>query len=537
MLPFDLPCSILLRTNKKRRGSMVTPVEMLATPVKRNSIALFDSVEASPSTPISRSTDHEASPADRQEIPFPASPVTPATPLRRQPVLLGATSPDFFLAKVSSWQRAVIDDNLIFSEEISLARMSSDQSKTMPSPSASSGPMRNRLSMRGASVLKRRRSYVDVKGIGHARTVSTSSQKEDNRISSYATVSGKRSSLAGSIKRGLSLSSHDGQQDPWASTPMLISGTSLSSPVVSTAPMTVPSSPVITTASAMPNNRELSRIYSSREDAGTQRHVRSQSQGLPTQVAFVPSQTNRQVLPRKQSLTRLSSLFGRPKPSERAHSLPSSPSVPRLPDHSLHDDTTPNDHERPVEGYFESTHHYHGVYASGAGFSNIRPSNPPQQPSLMKRSMSFVKLASKGKGTSSNPNSEYGGYDSRRNSVETDPLTSSVYSTPSAEPRGLESVPGSPSGVVPGLPIDEEVVNDSGAPIGQTSDARRSRSNISSDYGTDTSSVPKPDTPAPRPEPSRDAGAAKPNPPKRRRSVRFFSIKGLTSITGNNGQS
>jgi hypothetical protein len=533
VLPFDLPCSVLLRTDKSRRESVLNPVEMIATPVKRNSLASYESVGASPSTPLERSASREESSEHYNEIPFPASPVTPATPLRRQTALPGGTPQSILLRRASPWHRVVIDDYLIFSEEISMARMSSEQLKTLPSPSTGSGPIRNRLSMRDSSVLKRRRSYVDVNGFGHARTASASSHKEENRVS-YATVSSKRSSLAGSIKRGLSLSSQDGQQDPWASTPMLISGTTLSSPVVSTTVMAAPSSPTDMTASVLPYNTtsggEQPRSSPPREDAAARRHVRSRSQGVPNQTTFLSAQTERQTVPRKQSLTRLSSLFGRPK-AERAYSLPSSPSVPKLPGLGADNDTTSNDREAPVEGYFESPHHN----ASGAGFSSVRPVIPPQTPSFMTRSLSFVKLASKGKGTSSNPNSEYGGYDSRRNSIETDPLASSAYSTPSADPRGLESVPGSPSGE-PGLPLDEMLVNDSGAATGQKSDTRGPRSSASSEYGTDSSSVPKTEASNRRPDQGRDVNGSKPNPPKRRRSVRYF-IKGLTSITGNSGQS
>ena len=349
---------------------------------------------------------------------------------------------------------------------------------------------------------------------------------------SYATVSSKRSSLAGSIKRGLSLSSHDGQ-DPWASTPMLISGTTLSSPVVFHTPLAVPTSPVNMTASALPHtlttSTEKPRAAASRDDISGHRHVRSRSQGLPSQLTSVPAPVDRQSLPRKQSLTRLSSLFGRPK-TERAYSLPSSPSVPRLPDVGVDDDATPNDREIATGGYFDATHH-NGIYASGAGFSNVRPGQPTQSTSFMTRSMSFVKLASKGKGINSNPNSECGGYDSRRNSVDTDPLASSVYSTPSGDLRGLESVPGSPS-ELPALPI----VDDFGVPAGQAVTHHGRRSIASSEYGTDTSSTSKAEAADRRPDQGRDIDGTKPNQPKRRRSVRFFSsIKGLTSITGNPG--
>lgn len=513
---------MLLRSDKSRRGSVLNPAELVATPLKRNSLALYEPVDASPSTPLGRSGAREETPHHQNEIPFPASPVTPATPLRREVALPGGTPQSILLRRASPWHRAVIDDYLIFSEEISLVRLNSEQAKTMPSPSVGSGPIRNRLSMRDASVLKRRRSYVDVNGLGHSRAVSTSSQKEENRMS-FATVSSKRSSLAGSIKRGLSLSSHDGQQDPWgASSSMLMSGSTLSSPVKSYTPLAVPNSPVDTTASSWPLNsaKTLDAVPPGprRDGAQTQRHARSQSQGVSSQVVTSPE---RQSLPRKQSLTRLSSLFGRPK-AERAYSLPSSPSVSNLPDA---DQELPDQGQSTARGYFEDTHHHqNGVYASGAGLSNVRPTTPTQQPSFLTRSMSFVKLASKGKETRSNPSSDYGGYDSRRGSVDTEPLASSVYSTPSGDHRGLESVPGSPSGL-PGLPLNEVVANEFGATARPVA-----ASNASSGHSTDTSTASKADH---RPESGENS---RPNQPKRRRSVRFLSsIKGFTSITGNPG--
>jgi hypothetical protein len=477
-----------------------------------------------PMTPISRSSLNGGSTENQDDVQLSGSPPTPVTPMRRQTALPAGTSQTVLLRRASPWHRAVIDDYLIFSEEIGLARMSNDSRSTAPSsPKPISSTVRNRLSIRDASVLKRRRSYVELQNFGgHSRTESTS--KKDDHRASHTPTSSKRASFAGSIKRGLSLSLNDGPNDPWGSYP--VSTTSLLvSPQISAIPISIPHSPVRLLEPALANETEDERhSVGSQGDMLTQRHIRSRSQGLPSQRAGATAQLPITTLPRKQSLTRLGSLFGRSK-ADGSHSLPSSPSGNSFPRATRPGtgQNTPLEQDPTGSGYFGDQHHPN-VFPFGAGITNIRPDNP-SRPSFLSRSMSFAK--SKGKPPSSQYNtSESGGLDSRRCSMDVDALFSSVNTTPSEPARGLESVPGSPTKVPE--PLIDSVTTETSS---STRESRGQRSRTPSETGTDASGLSASDRINRRPPITED------NQPKRRRSVRFFSsIKGLTSITGNTSQ-
>jgi len=543
VLPFDLPCSIFTRPVKSRRDSAVLLSDHAATPVvKRNSLMSFDPVASSPITPLTRTPAqgiHTELPGD---ISIPASPttpmtpMTPMTPLRRQTALPSGTPQTILLRRASPWHRTVIDEHLVFSEEISLARMSSDsRSMVPPSPKPASGGsiVRNRMSMRDSSVLKRRRSYIELQGFGgHARTDSTASSSMKDDYRSFRTpTSTKRASLAGSIKRGLSMSLHDDHVETWH-TPAMAANSLMSSPEISAAPIAVPLSPQRLTGGKLheePQQDITEPVVAS--DRQAQRHVRSQSQGIPVRNPLeTPQRTATGSLPRKPSLTRLGSFFGKAK-TDGSHSLPSSPSVNVIPRES-----TRTGHNTPLDsldpngsGYFQSRHQTDSpIYTSGAGFTNIRP-EMPSQPSFLTRSMSFAKLKGKTGPTSGGTSESTGGWDSRRSSVDADGLlSSSVYSTPSEPPHGLQSVPGSPSESA-GRSLDEAV--GSSAPL--DAQAGQPRSRAPSDAGTEGSGRSTSDSNDRRPGFTEDKG------PKRRRSVRFLNsikIKGLTAITGNTSQ-
>ena len=543
VLPFDLPCSIFTRPARSRRDSVVLLSDHAATPVvKRNSLMSFDPVASSPMTPLTRTPaqgTHADLPGDAS-IPAspttPMTPMTPMTPLRRQSALSSGTPQTILLRRASPWHRTVIDEHLVFSEEISLARMCAEsRSVVPPSPKPASGGslVRSRMSIRDSSVLKRRRSYIELQGFGgHARTDSTASpsMKDDYR-SLRTPTSTKRASLAGSIKRGLSMSLHDDHAQTWH-TPAMATTSLLSSPEISAAPITVPLSPQCLTDGKLheePQHENTASLAPSERQA--QRHARSQSQGIPYKNPLeTPQRTVTGSLPRKQSLTRLGSFFGKVK-TDGSHSLPSSPSVNVIPrDSTRTGQNTPLDPLDPnASGYFQSRHQTDPpIYSSGAGLTNIRP-EMPSQPSFLTRSMSFAKLKGKTGPTTGGTSESTGGWDSRRSSVDADGLlSSSVYSTPSEPPHGLQSVPGSPSEPA-GRSLDEAV----GTTTSLDTQAGLPRSRAPSDAGTEGSGRSTSDSYDRRP------GFAEDKLPKRRRSVRFLSsikIKGLTSITGHTSQ-
>jgi hypothetical protein len=468
----DLPCSVILGTARARRGSTMS-IDKLVSPSKRNSLVMVESGEKSPEvlqTPL-----HESIRPDMDDIPEPQ---TPSTPMR-QAALPTSSSMSLLLRRASPIHRMTIDGYLVYSEEISLARMLGEQRSGMVPATHTTPNLRNRLSLRDSGVLKRRRSYIDVRDEGHQRTISMPNSKEAAG-SPVATV--KRNSIAGSIKRGLSLSMYDSSPSSWNAT----SGSYTASTEVTRASNLPPAGGFAKLNDEPQPHRPVNMEHGSRP------HVRSLSTGLDGALPIVK---------RKQSLTNIGSLFGRPK-EDRSYSLPPSPSAHKA---SFADTRKPS--QSPglgyeTDGYF-AVSNAHSVYTSGAGYTNVPPALSPSSSGLL--SMGFNRPA-----RSKAPSvvtSEFGVVDSRRNSLDTETLMSSVYSTPSDIPVALQSVPGSPA---------------------NSEERHQALPSILAESPTITSNLvlasQETATPGARPN----------NTPKRRRSARLFStLKGFTSITGN----
>lgn len=172
--PFDLPISVPLANVRPRRDSLVM-APSYATP-KRHSLGFTPNDE-----PVG-SPSAASSPTLRSTRQLPLVPSQPLTVLLR---------------RASSTYQAAIDSFLadITSDQISIARkaIQLDFGSTPPPT------LRTRLSMRDSTMLRRRRSWL-------------SNSNPVDRNSYASTVSdvsiNKRHSIASSLKRGMSLASH-----------------------------------------------------------------------------------------------------------------------------------------------------------------------------------------------------------------------------------------------------------------------------------------------------------------------------------------
>lgn len=190
--PFDLPMSVPLAQARPRRESLVQPPHV--TP-KRFSLG---------TSALAADPDSEAG---YTATVTSASPSIPSSPVMRSMPALPAAQPHpqpmtVLLRRASMAYKATIDGFVadITTDQISIARKSIVH---LPRPSGlgldNSPPptLRSRLSMRDSAVLRRRRSWL------------TNSTVDRNSFASTASDMGSsRRSIASSLKRGMSLTSH-----------------------------------------------------------------------------------------------------------------------------------------------------------------------------------------------------------------------------------------------------------------------------------------------------------------------------------------
>lgn len=504
--PFDLPCSVPLGTSKSRRDSSLAAVDRTITPSKRHSMTLFDAVDRNSSAHIHVQRTEDTDPIDEDE---PRSPVVPASPMRKASLTTGTRS-SILLRRASPIYRMAIDAQLVISEEIGLARKLADQHSGMHSPmTPTSASFRDRLSIRDSAVLKRRRSYVDVQSVKSHRSDSTASGVDYRAHREVGTgTASKRSSIAGSIKRGLS----------FGSTSDLLS---LASPLMSTSdrPFAKPLTPAEEVSSDLTDDAvqkgHRNRLHRAEDTSAGEDDIDNKARAAHVPVAVAPprQEPNSLVMRsmnRKSSLTNMTSLFMRPK-AERTQSLPPTPSeVPARPNPATEASSTEGGSGNGGDSGFTTPSQCSdegpsvSSFAFGNGYTNVQPASRPTLST--KKSMTFGRFRSM---ASSYGSSDFdAGAGSRRGSgLETDSGFTSAVSSPRAQ---LQSVPGSPvseSGLLP--PIDGIATSSSRVASGPSTESLTHSSESSGHNPADTGR----------------------GGPLRRRSVRFLRLPGFTSIS------
>lgn len=547
--PFDLPCSIAYGAGRARRESANqatdAPPSSGTTP-KRYSLAVTD-FSMHPGT--SHTSDH---PDDygREVLDPPGSPVMPSSPMRREGIPLQTPS-SILMRRASPLYRHSIDSNLqdVISDECNIARASgrqfaNDSFGIQPSAAAAgTGIRRNRLSMSQSSVLRRRRSYVDVQSSPSTETIESTSTITNNF---GRTMSGYGNNMASSFKRGFSVSSHDGNRlskrlsvgslETPVQTAKEISGTATETPV--------------SLANAWPSPpRRNHRTFS--DDTTKMLATRPAEPNAFSQEEFNSRARGQSDIIRRRSMQNLTSLL-KPRHS-RANSVPVSPiqSMSAL-------SGSETDHEGGKIGAPESqgsgtttpshlgdyTTNAVDIYALGAGLTNVLYTTPAaSKPGLLTRTLSYASQRR-------SRTSLFGGDvilpSSRRGSLD---LAKALALSPALNDvkTPLPSVPGSPAGSLSRLPAasplnfaslsDEAAYASSPAGItplssspensfGASSSSKYPASVASDSGSTNISDVEKT---------SFTSNIHQPVPPKRRRSVRFFHrLNQFTTLSGSN---
>ncbi|KAJ9123906.1 hypothetical protein QFC22_000696 [Naganishia vaughanmartiniae] len=425
--PFDLPCSVAYGAARSRRGSTFQPGEASALSPKRYSLGLTDF--GLPGSNSFGSDDHDDL---GWKVPdSPHSPTVPMSPMRREG-FPHRTPSRILMRRASPLYRLSIDSNLqdVVCDECNIARaagrqMAHDAFGIQFSPATTSAPgtLRSRLSMKDSSVMRRRRSYVDVRSSASTDTV-TSTATVTNSIS--RAMSGYGNNMASSFRRGFSISSQEGHKPRNRLSTGSLEG-NLYSGADSTTDIDILSSHVLP---SIGNHRALS------DD-----HTRTTAISVAQQRAMQSDQLHDRArsqseIMRRRSMQNLTIL-----------------NTPML-------SGSETDHEGNRGGALESgasgaTTPSHGgeyttvdVFALGAGLTNaLSSASCSTRPGLLSRTMSFASQKRSRSGIFSS-DSVFGG--SRRNSVDHAkalPSNALTFSPIQADSKpALASVPGSPTG-------------------------------------------------------------------------------------------
>lgn len=187
--PFDLPISVPLVQARPRRESLVQPPH--ATP-KRFSLGATaltadpDSEGANTATVTSASPSMPSSPVLRSMPPMPSTQGPPMTVLLRRASMAYKATIDGFLADITTDQISIARKSVVAMPRAGVLGLDNSPPPTL----------RSRLSMRDSTVLRRRKSWL------------TNSTVDRNSFASTVSDMGSRRSIASSLKRGMSLTSH-----------------------------------------------------------------------------------------------------------------------------------------------------------------------------------------------------------------------------------------------------------------------------------------------------------------------------------------
>ncbi|GHJ88670.1 hypothetical protein NliqN6_5072 [Naganishia liquefaciens] len=543
--PFDLPCSIAYGAGRARRESAYQPSESVppsATTPKRYSLALLDfNIHAEAPRTAENFNDYG------REVPEPPrSPVMPSSPMRREGIPLQTPS-SILMRRASPLYRHSIDSNLqdVISDECNIARasgrqFSNDSFGIQPVSVGASGQgiRRNRLSMSQSSVLRRRRSYVDVQSSPSTDTIE-STQTITNNFG--RTMSGYGNNVASSFKRGFSASSHDGRLSKRSS----IGSLETSGQTATDASSTVTERPV-SFAGAWPSPPRRNHRTLSDDTAKT-----LALQSVPPQASqetFKSHARGQSDIVRRRSMQNLTSLL-KPKHA-RASSVPVSPILDKT---ALSGSET--DHDGSKAGAPESlgsgtttpshvgdyTTNPVDIFALGAGLTNVLyPAPAASKSGLLTRTFSY---ASQRRSKTSLFGGEIPFSASRRGSL--DPAKAIAMSPITNEVKlPLASVPGSPAGSLTKLAT---TAPQNFASIGDQVSQMPTTAGITS-LSTSPENVSEPSLSSKSPaSTASDSGSTNISdientssnvvnqhiPPKRRRSIRFFHrLNQFTTLSG-----
>lgn len=546
--PFDLPCSIAYGAGRARRESAYQPSESVppsATTPKRYSLAVSDfSMHADASRSAQYPNDY-----GREVLDPPRSPVMPSSPMRREGIPLQTPS-SILMRRASPLYRHSIDSNLqdVISDECNIARasgrqFSNDSFGVQPASAGASGPgiRRNRLSMSQSSVLRRRRSYVDVQSSPSTDTIESTQTITQNL---GRAMSGYGNNVASSFKRGFSVSSHDGKMSKRSSVGSLETPGQTATDISSTA-----TERPISLADAWPSPpRRNHRTFS--DDTSKKLALPSVPPQASSQETFKSRARGQSDIARRRSMQNLTSML-KPK-HNRANSVPVSPilgmtalsasetdhdgSKVGAPD-SLGSGTTTPSH------LGDYTTNSVDVFALGAGLTNVLYNAPAtNKPGLLTRTFSY---ASQRRSRTSLFGGEVSFSASRRGSLEPAKAITMSPSTNDVK-TPLASVPGSPAGSLTRLATSapsnfasmlDEAANipiATGATPLSTSPETASGASLSSKSPASTASDSG-STNISDLENTSSGTANQHVPPKRRRSVRFFHrLNQFTTLSGSN---
>lgn len=550
--PFDLPCSIAYGIDRARRESAYQPSEVQpssATTPKRYSLAVTD-FSMHMGMPQSSEFPNDYG---REVLEPPRSPVVPSSPMRREGIPLQTPS-SILMRRASPLYRHSIDANLqdVISDECNIARatgrqFANDSFGIQPASAGGSGSgiRRNRLSMSQSSVLRRRRSYVDVQSSPSTETIESTQTITGNL---GRAMSGYGNNVASSFKRGFSVSSQDGTKPN-----KRLSAGSFETP-----------SQTATDASSARTERPVS--LADTWPSPPRRNLRTLSDDTTKMLSmgFVPPKDASHELngrtkslsgiARQRSMQNLTSLL-KPKHS-RANSVPVSPILGMT---ALSGSET--DHEAGKNGAPDSlgsgattpshlgdyTTNSVDIFALGAGLTNVGyPSSAASKPGLLTRTLSY---ASQRRSRTSLISGDATLPSSRRGSL--DPVKALALSPALNDTKStLPSVPGSPAGSLNRLPAkappnfaslpDEAAFASS--PTGMTSTSlssspeNTSAASNSGKYAASATSDSGSTNISDIENPSSSTNTMNPPvPPKRRRSVRFFHrLNQFTTLSGSN---
>lgn len=368
-------------------AGQVTLAPSASSPEARDDKTLVTPAPSTPTSPISPT--YQMSP-----VSFP-----PVTPERRHASL--RPPPTILLRRASVGNRMALDRNLadIFSEACSSARSKAQIHHALFHPDVSHSP-RHRLSMRDASVLRRRRSFVDNHG---AVDVVAAGPVKGQVMTVGRARSGpgwKRSSWDGqeTIRRGSSVDSDDAFRNVRGSSAVPSGNTTDGEATASdfgtllgASQAGVSRNPSL--SSSVGGDTTITRSHGSSSDSPpphTFRRNVSHGQLRPLS-SYMPS------MPRRKSASASGHIYMRPKSSLRSISVPVSPRLgptdateeigePECsPSFSMLDI---GDRNRSQLITNRGAREEAEIYNRGAGFTNVADS--PLPVSLLKRSLSFA---------------------------------------------------------------------------------------------------------------------------------------------------
>lgn len=426
------------------RHSMAGQITVLSTDNSPDA-----SEEKVPLTPAPSSPSSPISPMFSKSTFFP-----PVTPERKNASL--RTAPTILLRRASVGNRMALDRGMadIFSEACSSARSKAQLHQALFNPDVAHSPHQHRLSMRDASVLRRRRSFVDNHGTidvvaagpikGQVMTMGRAKSgpgwkrrswdgqdtlKRRGSVGSqeaYSTIRGTPTVPSGDTTDGEATASdfgtlHGPRQSGVSRNPSLTSSTG--------ADTSVPRGQSSSSDSPPPHiRRNLSHT-----------NVRPLS-------SYMPSMT------RRKSASSNGHIYMRPKSTLRSNSVPVSPRLSPTegvgePEDSPSYSTLELDRTRQSPLTNRAAREEAAIYNRGAGFTNVAEPTPPV--SLLKRSLSF---ASRGRSKSGQSLME--AWASAGEPLPSQSTSSIVPSSPS--PPSTVASPGEPSPTSPTTDLDPE---------------------------------------------------------------------------------